>query len=188
MILPDRYYVSQVLNKKRKENLSLKFNPNVYLSSSLKRDFGNFTGFFFVISPFLFDIDRVIQNKYETSLFYKNRQKTRVLTQKKPWKKVKLGKKVKYFHETGSVSKTSENNFDFGFRPYNRLHLKSGVYFLVMIFRYVQKIGKGLTNHDQFSDTSFTVSVKLWHIKSDFSTSLKITIDERFFMKNHLSF
>ena len=47
---------------------------------------------------------------------------------------------------------------------------------------------KKCTIHDQFSVTSFTVSVKLWHIKSDFSTSFKITIDERFFMKNHLSF
>ena len=84
--------------------------------------------------------------------------------------------------------KKSEHNFDFGFRPYNRLHLKSGVYFLVMIFRYVQKIGKGLTNHDQFSDTSFTVSGKLWHTKSDFSTNFKITIYERFFIKNHASF
>ena len=52
--------------------------------------------------------------------------------------------------------KKSENNFDFGFRTYNRLHLKSGMYFLVMIFRCVQKIGKGLTYHDQFSDTSFS--------------------------------
>ena len=39
--------------------------------------------------------------------------------------------------------KKSENNFEFVFRTYNRLHLKSGMYFLVMIFRYVQIIGKG---------------------------------------------
>ena len=81
-----------------------------------------------------------------------------------------------------------KSDFDFGFRTYNRLHLKSGMYFLVMIFLYVQKIGKGLTNHDQFSDTSFTVSGKLWHTKSDFSTNFKITIYERFFIKNHASF
>ena len=35
--------------------------------------------------------------KSETSFFYKNRPKTRVLTQKKPWKKVKLGKKSEVF-------------------------------------------------------------------------------------------
>ena len=60
--------------------------------------------------------------------------------------------------------------------------------FLVMIFAIWSKIEKKYTIHDQFSVTSFTVSVKLWHKKSDFSTVFKITIDEMFFMKNHASF
>ena len=60
--------------------------------------------------------------------------------------------------------------------------------FLVMIFATWSKIEKKYTIHDQFSVTSFTVSVKLWQKKSDFSTVFKITIDEMFFMKNHASF
>ena len=76
----------------------------------------------------------------------------------------------------------------FCFRPCNRLHLKSGMNFLVMVFAIWSKIEKKYKIHDQFSVTSFTVSVKLWHKKSDFSTVFKITLDEMFFMKNHASF
>ena len=68
------------------------------------------------------------------------------------------------------------------------LHLKSGMYFLVMIFQLCSNNWKRLTIHDQFSDTSFTVSVKLWHIKSDFWIRFKITIDKMFFLKIHASF
>ena len=60
--------------------------------------------------------------------------------------------------------------------------------FLVIIFQVWSKNWKKCIIHDQFSVTSFTVSVKLWHIKRDFSTSFKITLDERFFTKYHASF
>ena len=57
-----------------------------------------------------------------------------------------------------------------------------------MVFAIWSEIEKKYKIHYQFSVTSFTVSVKLWHKKSDFSTVFKITIDEMFFMKNHASF
>ena len=97
-------------------------------------------------------------------------------------------KKWSSFMKLDQFQKKSENHFSFFFRTCNRLHLKSGMNFLVMIFAIWSKIEKKYTIHDQFSVTSFTVSVKLWHKKSDFSTVFKITIDEMFFMKNHASF